>query len=436
MSFHDTFFDFLDAVTVGTNPLSLIGGGEGEQSDDATLQALRAALDTEPEGRLSDQFLLQVLQVTQGDIQQAAAFINDEFRRAGLEGIQETLARVLGTGGEVTDEEANPFAFIQQQVDLGVISPEQGQQAILAALGISGGEGGDPGISDFQQAQLDFQLRQFNAQESQRGVSNAFAAANAALQAGNFELALEQFEAGNFLATQASGRQDVDLASTVQGRQAGILQGAGSLELGAGDLLGNLVNTIGSLGLEQTRLGFDILRQPRNATAAFLLGLGTEDSVNFPQFNPELLGGINVGQIQGLIDEITSIATSVRQRADESTEISITDLLDFINQAGDTSAAGLEDVLEPEETSMTGPPVGDTITVGGEGETNSIIQQVIAPLLDPFFNPGGGQVIPGSAATGAPDPFDLGGFDQPVAPVQSEPEDDIEAFLAFLLEGA
>ena len=94
--------------------------GGGEQSDDASLQALRDALDPAPAGQVDDQLLLQALQATQGNVDEAAQFINSEFRQAGLQGLSEALAAVLGQTAAV-ETDANPFAFIQQQIDLGVI---------------------------------------------------------------------------------------------------------------------------------------------------------------------------------------------------------------------------------------------------------------------------------------------------------------------------
>lgn len=403
--------------------------------ESAELQAVRDLLVPEAASSLSSQFLLQALQASGGNAEAAAQFINQQFQDAAFEALQTQVSQIPGLGGGGGDDPAN--AFLAPFLAAG-LSPDQAQEALLASLGVGGG--GDQGITDFQQAQLDFQLRQFNAQQSQQGISQAMQAAGIALQEGNFELALQQFEAANFLGSEASGRANLATAGNLQQQQAQTIQGAAGIDIAAGSLLGNLVNTIGQLGVEQQRLGLDLLRTPRNATAAFLLGLGTEDPVAFPQFDVSNILGIDVGQIQGLIDSVVEAAGSARTRAGESTEISLNDLLSALETEASRVRTGLGEAVdgeepEVEETTMTAPSGGDNVVVT-PGQ-NAIIDQILAPAPGPFFSPAGGAVIPGGAGTGAPDPFDTGGFDLDpvVTPSGPEPEEDIESFLDFLLGG-
>lgn len=179
----------------------------------------------------------------------------------------------------------------------------------------------------------------------------------------------------------------------------------GQLEGVAGTGFTNLVSVLGNLAAEQQRLGLDILRTPRNAIPAFLLGLGQEPG--FEQFDVRRLLGIDPAGLQDVINQAISSFQGVRDVAGEPFTAGGEpfDLVKKIEELRTGAAGAATDV----------PQLADFLPADVEaGQIDDGALPPVAPVEEPAtapvtINVGGG----GGAAQPAPQPTeDIGGLDQ------------------------
>lgn len=205
-----------------------------------------------------------------------------------------------------------------------------------------------------------------------------YQSAQVALATGNLELAQRQFDAGNYWQDVAMkearfgegvGAQ-FSLADTAQGMfgaQSEDVFRRGQLETQAQGNFGNLTNVVGNLAQQQAQLGIDLLTNPRNATAAFLLGRGADAAAagEFSNFNVQNLLGIDPAQIQNLIQMAVGAGNDALNRARQPQTIDLNDFLTNLSNVAGQSArrGGLEGFgpIEPEEGFAR--PVSGTIEV-------------------------------------------------------------------------
>lgn len=325
------------------------------------------------------QSVLSALSSTQG---QAAKDPVSEFlggRGVSISGTADPYADLLaGLGGNTGD-----FLSLEQLAGLG-LSPDQANDALLTQFGIGG-----PSLDIARQNANTSSANAAIAAASQRA-QEAYQAAIAAVQAGELELAKQQFDAANYWQQVTNQFSAVGAGTDIYNAETSNLATRGGLDVSAGNIYGNLVTTVGDLADRQARLGLDILTTPRNAVAGFLIGQGAnpETAAQFGQFDVKRLLGIDPGQIQGLIDAATAAARTAQSRADKPATVDLQDLLSRLAAAadkgvpappvasGDTSEGGTAAPTVP-EAAFQRKPQSAPVSVR---PNNPIIQQAYGPL--------------------------------------------------------
>ena len=171
-----------------------------------------------------------------------------------------------------------------------------------------------------QQGQLDLAEKQFAASEYWTGVAN--------------DLSQRQFQL-EAAATPAN------IATQMYGAQESALQGRGALQLGSANTYSGLATLLGDLATTQANMGINLLTNPRNAVAAFLLGQGADpaNAAKFGQFNVQRLLGIDPAQIQAMIQNASQAAAQAQATSTQPQQI---DLQTFLNNLQSAAAAAAQ----------------------------------------------------------------------------------------------
>jgi len=241
-------------------------------------------------------------------------------------------------GGPAEDTSTGGNAMLDFYKAMG-LTEEQAQAAALQQAGLT--------MTPYQAAQLEESRLQRAQSASNAGLSSALgyaqiAAANAradadrAISEGNLDLARQkrsdenywnnvaaQFSAGS----QALGETNAGISAF--NAQSNDRSSRTSGQLGAGNIYGELANLMGNLSVRQQELGLDILSNPRNAVAGFLMGIGGDPaSANaFGDFNVQRILGINPQSIQDFVGMAMQAAQQAQQQSQQPNSIDLNALL-------------------------------------------------------------------------------------------------------------
>jgi len=291
------------------------------------------------------------------------------------------LQALLNGGGN------QPSAFsLQGFIDLG-LSPEQAQLALLKqfGLGTNGGYSGETGSSV---TNANANMMNAVTNQAQQRATEAYQQGQLLVQNGQLDLAKEQFASAEYwtgVANDLSQRKfGVDTAQGVANTAGQYAQidsndraGRGALELGAAGQYGNLATLMGNLATTQANMGISLLTNPRNASAAFLLGQGADPSkaAQFGNFDVQRLLGIDPAQIQNMINAASQAAEQAQSRAQQPSSLDLGSFLTALQNAATAAQSGGGGTTESApkggtKTTTKPKPESTTPKTSGTPETN------------------------------------------------------------------
>lgn len=316
-----------------------------------------------------------------------SAFTNNSYQAYLPQGVGPTI----GGGDQTVGQAEDPLDFLRQMYqlqsefapgnvpaafstqdlrDLGFTDSDLLQQAFLNQFGIGPGSQQQTNATNAESNRMNA----ITAAASQRA-QQAYQQGQLAVQNGQLDLAREQFASSEYwtgVANDLSQRQfDLEAAATpaniatqMFGAQESALQGRGALELGSANTYSGLASLLGGMAESQANLGVSLLTNPRNATAAFLLGQGADPdtAAQFQQFNVERLLGIDPAQIQEMVGLASQAAGAAQQRASQPQEINLQTFLDALSETARnvSSQYGKEPAAEPQARTTDRPSRGPT----------------------------------------------------------------------------
>ena len=317
------------------------------------------------------------------------------------------------TGGTGTADTTSTNSLLDFYRQLG-LSEDQAQAAALQQAGLA--------MTPYQAAQLEDQRLQRQQSAANTGASvglgyaqlaasQARAEWEKAIAEGNLELA--QQKQADYNHWQSVSAEFSALSQANSEANTGIsaynsLLGERNARTGAGfsaaDVYGQLASLTGNLAVQQQQLGLDILTNPRNAIAGFLMGIGADPNSAgaFGDFNVQRILGINPAAINQFIADAAAAAQQAQQAANNPIDINLQDLITGLQDRANAIVGGLPtgpDTVNVSTPSAAGPTTKTSGPVTPKETTTqtrvptatvtttpSTLDQFIEPDRGPFVN--------------------------------------------------